>query len=222
MRVFKEILNLYSFSLLSKILTYQRWYFGTPFEYVEKFIPTQGAIIDLGCGWGMFSNLMAIKSSKRQVIGVDLDESKILWAKRTVKPNRKNITFKKADLGSINIPNVNSIVAYDVLHHLDSETQLSVLRQCLNKLSSGGVLVIKENDVVPFHKLQISRLVEFIALGAGFTLSDKILFRSRSDWIRILEQIGFEILHHEHIKTVFGFHVPHSLFVCKKLSDTSN
>jgi 2-polyprenyl-6-hydroxyphenyl methylase/3-demethylubiquinone-9 3-methyltransferase len=217
MSAFQEILKLYSFSLGSKIRTYQRWYAGTPFECVEQFVPKEGNIIDLGCGWGIFSNLMALKSSKRSVYGIDLDASKIVWAQRTIR-DRTNINFRVQDLKDINLPNVDAIVLYDVAHHLEESVQFKVLEECYSKLSIGGVLILKENDTVPLWKLWVSHLVEAIALGFNITLSSKILFRSRHEWEQILTNIGFKVIHSEYIKTKYGFFVPHSLFIAKKLS----
>lgn len=216
MPIFKDLLDLYDFSRAAKIRTYQRWYAGTPYEHVEQYIPKKGNIIDLGCGWGMFANLMALKSPERNVYGIDLDEMKINWAKKTVKEGRTNIDFAVQDLQNVDLPRVDAIVLYDVAHHLEEAVQFKVLEICYRKLSSGGLLVLKENDVVPLWKLGISHFVEAIALGFNVTLSSKILFRSREDWSRILTEIGFVVVHNEHIKTPYGFFVPHSLLICEK------
>jgi 2-polyprenyl-3-methyl-5-hydroxy-6-metoxy-1,4-benzoquinol methylase len=215
MSSFRKILNLYNFSLVAKFRTYQRWYFGTPYEYVEQAVPDKGNIIDLGCGWGMFANLLAIKSQARNVYGIDLDERKIKWAQRTVGI-RENIKFDVQDLKSAHIATVDALVLYDVMHHLEESVQSKVLSECHEKLSSGGKLILKENDVVPKWKLFVSHLVEMIACGFNITLSKKILFRSKDEWVNFLGQHGFEVIHKEHIKTPYGFFVPHSLFICEK------
>ncbi len=218
MTPFKKILRLYGFGFKAKLRTYQRWYAGTPYEYVAAFVPEKGAIIDLGCGWGMFANLLALQSPLRRVHGLDLDEKKIQWAKNTVSKNRTNIQFEVKDLNQIELPQVDAIVLYDVLHHLEEPTQFKVLEQCFKKISPGGRLVLKENDTFPLWKLCISNLVEAIALGFDITLSKKILFRGRDEWVAILKTYGFVVTHVEHINTWYGFFVPHSLFICEKPS----
>jgi len=213
---FKTILNLYDFGFASRLRTLQRWYFGTPYEYVAHHVPKKGVVIDLGCGWGMFANLLAIQSPERKVTGIDLDSQKIQWALKTVLEGRDNIQFELSNLEEVDLPQVDAIVLYDVLHHLDKETQINLLEQCFAKLSPGGRLILKENDVEPPWKLMVSHLVEAIALGFNITLSKKILFRSRKQWSDILESIGFSVTHKEHIKTWYGFFVPHSLFLGEK------
>ncbi|MFC1546622.1 class I SAM-dependent methyltransferase [bacterium] len=215
MSKFKQIYDLYNFNFETRIRTYQRWYCGTPYEYVEQFVPKQGNIIDIGCGWGMFSNLLALSSSERNVYGIDLDSLKIGWAKKTIK-DRDNIKFDVQDLKTIKLDKINSIVIWDVLHHLEEETQFSVLEECYKKLSVGGKFILKENDVVPLWKYWASHFVEMIALGFNITMSKKILFRSRKEWKKLLEKYGFKVNYIEHIKTWHGFFVPHSLFVCEK------
>lgn len=215
MSSFKEILGLYSFGLTAKLRTYQRWYCGTPYEYIEQTVPGEGSVIDLGCGWGMFANLLALKSPRREVYGIDLDEKKIRWARKTVG-DRENIQFDVRDLASVELETVDAIVLYDVLHHLEEAVQFKVLKECYEKLSPGGRLILKENDVVPRWKFWVSHVVEMIACGFNITLSKKILFRSREEWVEILENQGFRVTHEEHIRTRYGFFVPHSMFVCEK------
>ncbi|MEM7346241.1 MAG: class I SAM-dependent methyltransferase [Chloroflexota bacterium] len=217
MSTFTKILTLYDFSLMTKLRTYQRWYAGTPYEHVEQFVPKKGEIIDLGCGWGIFANLLALTSDDRNVYGIDLDKHKVSWAKKTLGPDRTNIQFRVQDIKDIELPHVQDIILYDVLHHLEEPIQYQILRECYQKLSKDGRLILKENDVVPRWKLFLSYLVEMIALGFNITLSSKILWRSRENWIQILSEIGFIVIHNEHIKTPYGFFVPHSLFVCKKI-----
>lgn len=216
----QEIIKLYSFSFFTKIRTYQRWYCGTPYEYVEQFVPEKGNIIDLGCGWGIFSNLLAIKCKERNVLGIDLDESKIKWARKTIG-QRKNIDFQRQDLKSLDMPQINAIILYDVMHHLEESVQLAIFKQCYEKLMDGGRLILKENDIVPKWKLFVSYFVEMLATNFSITLTQKIIFRSRDEWRKLLEENGFEIVHEEHINTMHGFFVPHSLFVCEKKADST-
>lgn len=165
----------------------------------------------------MFSNLMAIKSPERKVYGIDLDETKIDWAQKTIG-NRKNIKFEVSDLNSLKIPEVDAIILYDVMHHIEEKAQLNILKECYEKLSVEGRFILKENDVVPKWKLFVSYFIEMVALGLNITLSKKILFRSRKEWVELLMKHKYEIIHQEHIKTLYGIFVPHSLFICKKVN----
>ena len=68
-----------------------------PFQKIESLLPEEGVIIDVGCGYGLLSNLVALKSDKRNVIGIDSAEKRILIAQKTVN-GRKNIEHLKDDI----------------------------------------------------------------------------------------------------------------------------
>ena len=74
-----------------------------PYEKIEALIPQEGLIIDIGCGYGLLSNLIALKSYKRNVIGIDSSETRIMTAQKTVN-KRKNIEFIKQDITAFGFP----------------------------------------------------------------------------------------------------------------------
>ena len=196
---FVFLLNLYRNGGIRAIFRlFQRWFLGTPFLKVEKYVPNNGLIIDLGCGIGLFSNLLIYKEPKREVYGIDNDINKIGIAKKTINSN-SNIQFHCFELTDYELPRCQSIILYDVLHHLKPKAQVEILRKSYAALNHKGRLVIKENDTVPYWKLLINYLIEFVALGFNLTNSDPICFRSRQEWIKIVTDIGFELKIEKHL-----------------------
>src|SRR3989344_8533573 len=49
----------------------------TPLELLEKMVPKNGLIADLGCGDGLVTNYLALKASTRQISGIDKNLSRI-------------------------------------------------------------------------------------------------------------------------------------------------
>ncbi len=194
-----SLLSLYADGgLKAKIRVFQRWFVGTPYEIVENYVPREGVIIDLGCGIGLFSNLLVLKAHERHVVGVDGDHAKIEIARQTVK-QRTNIRFQYADLGKCELPPCRSVVLYDVLHHLDPDLQLRTLEQSYTALEEGGRLIIKENDTEPQWKLMVNYIVEWMALGFRLTKSAPISFRDRKGWSEMATKIGFHFMLEKHI-----------------------
>ena len=76
--VYREVPFYFKFHLIVR-------YILCPFLELEAIIPKKANIVELGCGSGIFTNLMSIKSSERDITGIDLDEEKISIAKKTVK-----------------------------------------------------------------------------------------------------------------------------------------
>jgi tRNA1(Val) A37 N6-methylase TrmN6 len=65
-----------------------------PYHLVETLVPKKGKIIDLGSGYGFFSNMLGLASPDREVIGVELNERKSQYADRNVK----NVKFINIDI----------------------------------------------------------------------------------------------------------------------------
>src|SRR5439155_1696288 len=51
--------------------------FLSDLAFVERFVPRQGFIVDLGCGHGLFACLLREAAESRRVLGIDLDDRKI-------------------------------------------------------------------------------------------------------------------------------------------------
>ena len=71
-RLYKASFNIKLFLLLRNLhLSYSR---------IESLVPRKGLIIDLGCGYGFFPNLLAYLSQERKIVGVELSKRKIKYA----------------------------------------------------------------------------------------------------------------------------------------------
>jgi 2-polyprenyl-6-hydroxyphenyl methylase/3-demethylubiquinone-9 3-methyltransferase len=156
----------------------------------DKFLPDEGAILDLGCGYGVYANYLALKSESRQVLGIDSHSSRIQEAKKTTK-NRENIHFEMQDIKRAELVSCNGILMTDFLHHLPFKAQDEILKQAYSILSLQGVCVIGEvdSDYKPFWKYWISYLSDVVL----YSFSDKLYFRSSSEMHAILSDIGFII-----------------------------
>ena len=55
-----------------------------PFLKLEEFVPKKGRIIDLGCGVGLFANIMALGSRERIIEASDISRRKIDVAEKTI------------------------------------------------------------------------------------------------------------------------------------------
>ncbi|MEW5947563.1 MAG: class I SAM-dependent methyltransferase [bacterium] len=210
-----RVLDLYrGLGFRARLQALQRW-LCTPYPAVEKFVPPSGVILDLGAGTGMFANCMALASPRRLVIGVDISEGKIAVANRTIR-DRKNISFRVADLRTVPIERCSAVTFYDVLHHLSYNVQEDILMRCREKLVPSGVLVIKENSTRPLWKHLVNHAVESAAAGFRVTTGEGIHFRTPEQWESLLRRIGFTVE-----TTLISTRHPwsHIVFVCGKTGD---
>lgn len=188
--------------------------FLTPFEKVAEFVPKEGVVYDLGCGYGIFSNLMAFHSPKRKIIGIDISKERIAAAFKTVG-RRKNIRFIHSDLRNVGLEKCRTIVIYDVLHHMNYKAQEVLIRECYEKLGEKDLLIIKDNDTTPGWKFLWNYLHEIIAMLLLITKSDKLSFRTKTGFLELLFKNGFIV---EVVNIPTSLPYPFILYLCKKVA----
>lgn len=160
-------------------------FFTAPYSQLEPYVPRQGLIVDLGCGYGTFTNLLAELCSERRLLGLDLDESKIRHAQRGLS----NTRFQLADITKAAMEPADCILLIHVLHHLRSyEEQGVLLEACLKRLKPEGRLLICEVDESPWWKLFLARLADGL-LYPG----DPIFYRYEKEMTLFLERMGLSV-----------------------------
>lgn len=199
-------MRLYGGKGWASIFTRIRLFITAPFDALMKHIPEEGFIVDLGCGYGIFANLLGLISAKRKILGVDMDGVKISHAPKGIA----NVEFKNADITKIEIPPADCVLLIHVLHHLDSyEQQKPLVEDCLAKLRSGGKLVVAEIDRRPWWKFLLTQLADHL-LYPG----DKIYYRFPKEMEELLSglpvSVEKEVMHQ-------GTPFSHITYICTKL-----
>lgn len=211
MTTISDIKKLYAGNGLSALYTNLRFWEYPRLVRIEKFIPQQGKIIDLGSGYGIFSNYVASQNNNRKVIAMEFNENKVNLAKEVAKKGKiKNISFSSSDITKIDISEADAIIIMHVLHHLKSfDEQEKLLKDCVKKLKKGGVLIIDEVD--KNYSLQY-----FLALltDSFLYLGDSFYYRSKKDMLNILSKFSLTV----EVKNVSNFLMPYPelVYICKK------
>ena len=162
-----------------------------PINEAAAYLPIQGKILDVGCGYGYLANYLSLERAGRHVVGHDVAPDRIEIARRTVG-NRQNVEFLVADSRKLPEAAFDGIVVADVLHHIPYEDQQAVLADLFSKLKPGGRLVLRETDK------RFSLRFFIFNYGLEWVLysrTEKLRFRSAADWTRILESVGYQVLH---------------------------
>ena len=185
---------------------YLRWMLSHCNE-MERYIPLESKVLDVGCGYGLFVNLVALKSDKRYVVGVDTSNKRISIAIATAK-NRNNIEFIEKGIEEIDVGAYDIITFSDVLHHFSYDKQEEFLSNIYKQIKPGSVVMIKELDTQPFWKYLLSYTLDTVLY-----LGQKISYRSMGEWKDMLGKIGFNVevvpLHKDTILSSI-------LYICKK------
>ncbi len=190
-----------------------RWHL-CPLVKLASYVPQHGVIVDLGCGHGLFSQLLATESSMRDVIGVDLDADKILLAQQIHLPN---LRFIAGNITEVDLPPAQAITILDVLYLLPPAAQEHLLAVCAEKLSPDGVILLKDVAERPRWKFWLTWLEEILAVYVlKITMgTDRLYFRPRADWEALFRKLGFVV---ETIPLDRGYYHPHVVFVARKTS----
>ena len=133
------------------------------YEPFHKLIPHKANILDLGCGYGFLSYMLAFLSDAREVTGVDYDNEKIAVANNAYSKTDR-IHFFHADITQFPVGGYDVIVMADVLHYLTPAAQEAVLLSCFNALTAGGKLIIREGNADLSQRHQGTRLSEFFSV----------------------------------------------------------
>lgn len=198
-------------SLFIRAFTFGR-HLLAPLERVAEHAPHTGRILDLGCGHGLFSNLLALGHSDREILGVDPSLAKIEIARRSSQ-GLSNVRYAQGTANDVEERGFQAISILDVLYLLTDEKKLDVLRACRVRLADDGVLLLKTNDTRPVWKYAVVRAEEELMVRViGFTYGGEVHFRGVPEYLGLLREAGFEA-------TVLSidtwFPVPHRLYVAR-------
>lgn len=180
--------------LADRVHTRVRWW-TVPFADLELEVPLAGPVLEVGCGHGLLSTYLALCSRARDVLGVDIDADKIEVARASasrVRPGEANVRFEHST-GTLptHRDGWRSIVIADVLYLLGDDRRRALLDECVDALAPGGLLVVKEIDVVPRWKARLATLQELLSTRVlRITEGDEVDFAAPRDLAAHLEQRG--------------------------------
>jgi 1-acyl-sn-glycerol-3-phosphate acyltransferase len=141
------------------------------YESINKLIPRNASIIDIGCGYGYLSYMLSFVAPSRRILGIDYDEDKIELASNCISKS-ENITFVSADATMVDFEHADIFILSDVLHYLADEKQDELIIHCMNKLNAGGKIIIRDADSDLEKRHFGTRYTEFFSTRSGFNKAE--------------------------------------------------
>jgi 2-polyprenyl-6-hydroxyphenyl methylase/3-demethylubiquinone-9 3-methyltransferase len=178
-------------------------------EEIDQYLPRVGRILDLGCGFGLFSLYFAAQSQERNVMGIDLDRKRIQYARTSAaRLGLSNVEYMVGDAAEwVTEEEFDAIYMLDLVHHLPQHYISEFLHRIFARLRAGGVLLIKDVEDRPRWKMLFTLLLDRLMVG-----SEPIHYWSAPELIALLEQVGFSVVKHR-MKDFLPY--PHVLYVCR-------
>lgn len=130
----------YARSIKENVL--QRFWHTTRFREIGKLInPDGGKILDIGSADGTFTKIILDKSRAEKVVGIDVLESSVKYAKKRFARSKK-MSFRLAD--AHNLPfrdkEFDGVICLETLEHVEDPAQ--VIREMKRVLTDKGYILI--------------------------------------------------------------------------------
>lgn len=136
-----------------------------PFPHVEAELPSQGEILDLGCGHGVGTLDAALRSPDRRMLGVDIDAHKLVAARAAAARLgiEDRVRFVDAAPGDLPAGPFDAVVMVDVAYLLTAPARAALLAELRARVAPGGVIVCKDTGRQPRAKYALGWLEEVAA-----------------------------------------------------------
>jgi 2-polyprenyl-3-methyl-5-hydroxy-6-metoxy-1,4-benzoquinol methylase len=182
-------------------------------EELGQYLPMNGKLLDIGCGFGLFSLYFALESSSRTIVGYDISENRLDMARKaatTLGVSRRTSFCRQDASGLCESPGTyQAVYMLDILHHVDPTLHGKIISAIHDALVPGGVLVLKEIDTRPHWKVWFTWILDIL-----MSPSQPPRYVSKKTLSSLLASVGFEVRTHALVDIL---PYPHILYVCRKV-----
>jgi 2-polyprenyl-3-methyl-5-hydroxy-6-metoxy-1,4-benzoquinol methylase len=178
-------------------------------EEIGQYLPRQGHILDLGCGFGLFSLYFAAPETGRHIVGIDLDARRINMARKSAeKLGLTNVSYEVSNvLEWDSRQRFDAIYLLDIVHHLPAERVPEFLSHTRARLKDNGLMIVKDVAPTPRYKMLFTLLLDRLVVGM-----EPIRYWPPHELMALLRTLGFEVVKHR-MTDILPY--PHILYICR-------
>lgn len=187
-------------------------------DEIGQYLPARGRVLDLGCGFGLFSLYYASTHPALTVEGFDLNPRRIEMARAAARRlGLGNVHYEVGDVleyrsggrsGERGGERFDAAYMLDIVHHIPAEAVRPLLEQVAETLPEGGRLLVKDVDRQPAYKRWFTH-----ALDRVMDPRTPVHYWGAEELQALLEDVGFEV--HRHLM-VDVLPYPHVLYIGRR------
>jgi 2-polyprenyl-3-methyl-5-hydroxy-6-metoxy-1,4-benzoquinol methylase len=179
-------------------------------DEIGQYLPTSGPVLDIGCGFGLFSLYYAATEPARFVRGLDVDARRIAMARRAAQHlGIDNVGYEQGDARDFKgNGEVGAVYMLDIVHHVPPAAVAPLLRRLHRSLLAGGMLLVKDVDTRPAPKRWFTW-----ALDRAMAPRTPVRYWSSEELTAALQAAGFRVRRHLMVDLL---PYPHVLYICEK------
>jgi SAM-dependent methyltransferase len=179
-------------------------------DEIGQYLPSHGRVLDLGCGFGLFSLYYATVRPALAVAGFDLNPRRIGMARAAAR--RLGLGNVRYEVGNVmdfrGGARFDAAYMLDIVHHIPPDAVRPLLEQVAKTLPEGGRLLVKDVDRHPAYKRWFTHVLDKVMDPAT-----PVRYWSTDELQGLLEDVGFEV--HRHLM-VDVLPYPHVLYIARR------
>ena len=179
-------------------------------DEIGQYLPHHGRVLDLGCGFGLFSLYYASARPDLAIEGLDLNPRRIAMARAAAaRLGLDNVRYAVGNVMDFHsVQSFDAAYMLDIVHHIPEETVRPLLEQVAKCLPAGGRLVIKDVDRSPAWKRWFTH-----ALDKVMDPGAPVRYWAGDELGALLEAVGFRVYRHLMVDIL---PYPHILYACER------
>jgi 2-polyprenyl-3-methyl-5-hydroxy-6-metoxy-1,4-benzoquinol methylase len=178
---------------------------------IGQYLPPEGLVLDIGCGFGLFSLYYASVQPGRRVHGIDVDRRRIGIARRAAaRLGRENVAYEEGDARQVSLDGRRFAAAYmlDIVHHLPEADVPPLIAALARALPAGARLLVKDVDSTPAYKRWFTW-----ALDRIMSPRSPVSYWPAQRLQDLLTREGFTVYRHSMVDIL---PYPHVLYICER------
>jgi 2-polyprenyl-3-methyl-5-hydroxy-6-metoxy-1,4-benzoquinol methylase len=177
---------------------------------IGQYLPECGEILDVGCGFGLFSLYYAMESPRRFVRGLDVNGRRIATARHAAaRLGLGNVAYELGDARDFKgVGNYAAAYMLDIVHHIPPASVAPLLAALHRCLPPGGRLLVKDVGTEPRYKRWFTWTLDRV-----MDPRTPVTYWPSERLQQLLESLGFVVYRHQMVDIL---PYPHVLYICER------